>query len=178
VKTVAHELSELAEQLVDHHQEYVTLSELDLLHESFGDGEYPEHGWSYLDVLELLKRLPALAESEFGETRCPAICECYWYTQLLGFLNDVFPRDDGVWVNFEGPMEVFLQELLPFETGKFNDIHQVTEPDAIRLGRLAVLSRLLWNAAAPVERWEALHRFVEDFNERNSEINTLARPCR
>jgi hypothetical protein len=47
VQLVAEDLSKYMELLVQHYAEYENVADLDLLHESFGTGPYPEDGWSW-----------------------------------------------------------------------------------------------------------------------------------
>lgn len=44
---VAQRVVDWLKMLVEHYAEDVNLSELDLLHENFGEGEHPEDGWSW-----------------------------------------------------------------------------------------------------------------------------------
>ena len=67
----------------------------------------------------LLKRLPDIAIAEYRESNSPAVGSSFWYSQLIEFLNDTFPDDDGVWLNFEGPLSEFLLTLLDFEAKGF-----------------------------------------------------------
>ena len=114
VRQIAKDLSEWAILLVEHYAEAVNLAELDLLHEAFGTGPYSEDAWDWMAVCDLLKRLPDIAIAEYRESNSPAVGSSFWYSQLIEFLNDTFPDDDGVWLNFEGPLSEFLPTLLGF----------------------------------------------------------------
>jgi hypothetical protein len=90
---------------------------------AFGTGPYPKDGWRWWDVCDLLKRLPDIAVAEYRESGSPAMESSCWYTELIEFLNETFPADDGVWMNFERPLasrrvvqsDGFLSVLLDFE---------------------------------------------------------------
>src|SRR5262245_48056055 len=103
VRRVAEYVSQSMRILVKHYAEEVNLADLEILHESFGTGPYPEHGWSWLDVDDLLKRLPDMAVAEYRESDSPAAESSWWYTQLVCFLNETFSDDGGVWLNIERP---------------------------------------------------------------------------
>jgi hypothetical protein len=181
VRLVAEDVARYMELLIEHHAEEVNVANLKLLHESFGTGHYPADGWHWRDVCNVLKRLPAIAVAEYRESSSPATQSCFWYTQLIEFLNDTFPSDDGVWMNFERPLansrvvqsDVFLSALLNFEACGVKEVGQLSDPQANWLGRLAVLSRQVWEPSTPREQWQALDRLVEAFNDRYSEINSL-----
>jgi hypothetical protein len=164
VREIAEVLSQSTSTLVEYYAEYVNYAELELIHESFGTGSYPDNGLSWLDVSDLLKRLPDIAVVEYRESGSRATESSVWYTHLIEFLNDTFPYDDGVWLNFEGPLSVFLPALLDFEAKGFKEISFLSDSGAIWLGRLAVLSRLSWGPGVPRERWQALHQLVKGFN--------------
>jgi hypothetical protein len=181
VQHVAEDISQWMDHLVQHYAEYVNVADLDLLHGSFGTGPYPEDGWSWWDVCDLLKRLPAIAVAEYRDRGSPAIESSVWYTQLIEFLNETFPSDDSVWINFERPLagrgvvqsDGFLSGLLDFEASGVKDGSQLSDLHAHWLGRLAVLSRQVWEPSSPREQWQALHRLVEEFNDCYSEIYSL-----
>jgi hypothetical protein len=182
VRQVAEALSQWSDILVRYYAEYVNLSDLTLLHESFGTGPYPEEEWSWRNVCDLLKRLPDIAVAEYRESGSPAVESSFWYTQLMCFLNeDAFPYGDGVWINFEGPIasgrvvqrDGFLSTLLDFEASGVKEVSHLSDPHANWLGRLAVLSRLSWEPPVPQERWQALHRLVEEFNNLYAEFYSL-----
>jgi hypothetical protein len=138
-------------------------------------------GWSWWDVCDVLRRLPDIAVAEYRERGSPATETSFWHTQLIGFLNDTFPSDDGVWINFERPLargnvlqtDGFLSVLLAFEASGVKEVSHLSDLDANWLGRLAVLSRQVWEPSSPRELWQALHRLVEEFNDRYSEIYSL-----
>jgi hypothetical protein len=129
----------------------------------------------------VLKRLPAIAVAEYRASGSPATKSSVWYTQLIEFLNETFPSDDGVWINFERPLASrrvvpsngFLSVLLDFEASGVKEVSHLSEPHASWLGRVAVLSRQVWEPSTPTERWQALHRLVEGFNNRYVEIYSL-----
>jgi hypothetical protein len=181
VQLVAEDLSKHMELLVQHYAEYVNVADLDLLHEGFGTGSYPEDGWSWWDVCDLLKRLPDIAVAEYRESGSPATESSFWYTQLIEFLNETFPSDDGVWINFERPLasrrvvqsDGFLSVLLDFEASGVKEVSHLSDPHTNWLGRLAVLSGQVWEPSSPRENWQALHRLVEEFNDRYSAIGSL-----
>jgi hypothetical protein len=173
VRHVAEDLSQSVGILAEHYAEDVNFAELELLHKSFCTGSYPDDGWDWLNVCDLLKHLPDIAVAEYRESGSHATESSFWYTQFIGFLNDTFPEDDGVWLNFEGPLNEFLSALLDFEAKGFKEIGLLSDPHANWLGRLAVLSRLSWGPSVPRERWQALHRLVKEFNNRYSEVHSL-----
>ena len=173
VRRVAEELSEWTLLLVEHYAEAVNLAELDLLHEAFGSGPYSEDEWDWMVVCDLLKRLPDIAIAEYRESNSPAVGDSFWYSQLIEFLNDTFPDDDGVWLNFEGPLSEFLPTLLDFEAKGFKEVGDLSAPRASWLGRLAVLSRLSWHPSVPKERWRAFNQLVTEFNDHYSESFSL-----
>jgi hypothetical protein len=181
VQLMAEDLAKGMQLLVEHYAEDVNVADLDLLHESFGTGPYPEDGWSWWDVYDLLKRLPAIAVAEYRESGSPATESSFWYTQLIEFLNETFPSDDGVWMNFERPLagrgvvqsNGFLSALLDFEVSGVKEVSHLSDLDANWIGRLAVLSRQVWEPSIPREQWQALDRLVEAFNDRYSEIYSL-----
>jgi len=181
VRLVAENVSRAMEPLVQHYAEEVNVADLDLLHESFGTGPYPKDGWRWRDVCHLLRHLPDIAIAEYRESGSPATESSVWYTQLIGFLNDTFPSDDGVWINFERPLarsnvlqsDAFLSVLLEFETSGVKEVSHLSDPYANWLGRLAVLSRYVREPSSPRERWQALHRLVEEFNDRYVAIGSL-----
>jgi hypothetical protein len=168
--------------LVPHYAEYVNGADLDPLHEAFGTGPYPKEGWSWRDVCDVLKRLPAIAVTEYRERGSSATESSFWYTQLIEFLNETFPSDDGVWLNFERPLasrrvaqhDGFLSVLLAFEVNSVKEVSHLSDVHANWLGRLAVLSRQVWKPSSPREQWQALYRLVAEFNDRYSVINSLA----
>ena len=137
------------ELLVEHHREFINLSELDGLHEMFGDGDYPPDGWSSTEVMALLTRLPQIACEEFDKCGSADIQKTKWYRALIGFLNDTFPSDDGVWIDFEGELCDFLPQLLNQESGTRRNIAQLSDSDAIWLGHRAVLAAQSWSAHVP-----------------------------
>ncbi len=173
VRQIAKDLSEWALLLVEHYAEDVNCAELNLLHESFGTGPYSEDEWDWMAVCDLLKRLPDIAIAEYRESNSPAVGSSFWYSQLIEFLNDTFPDDDGVWLNFEGPLSEFLPTLLDFEAKGFKEVGDLSAPRASWLGRLAVLSRLSWHPSVPKERWRALNQLVTEFNDHYSESFSL-----
>jgi hypothetical protein len=85
-------------------------------------------------------------------------------------------------MNFERPLarssvvpsDGFLSVLLDFEASGVKDVSQLSDLQANWFGRLAVLSRQVWEPASPKEGWQALHRLVEEFNDRYAEIGSLA----
>jgi hypothetical protein len=129
----------------------------------------------------VLKRPPAIAAAEYRERGSPATESTFWYTQLIEFLNETFPSNDGVWITFERPLvsrrvvqsDGFLSILLDFEASGVKEVSQLSDPYANWLGRLAVLSRQVWEPSSPRERWQALHRLVEEFNDRYAAISSL-----
>lgn len=173
VRQVAEDLSEWTLLLVEHYAEAVNLAELDLLHESFGSGPYLEDEWDWMTVCDLLKRLPDIAVAKYRENNSPAVGDSFWYSQLIGFLNDTFPDNDGVWLNFEGPLSEFLPTLLDFEAKGFKEVGDLSDSRASWLGRLAVLSRLSWHPSVPQERLRAFNRLVTEFNDHYSESFSL-----
>src|SRR5262249_4275326 len=140
----------------------------EILHESFGTDPYPEDGWSWLDVDDLLKRLPEMAVAEYRESSSPSAESSWWYTQLVCFLNDTFAGDGGVWLNIERPFanrtlpqsDGFLAALLDVEASGVKEVHRLSEQHAGWLGRLAVLSRLTWDPPVSREQSQALFRLV------------------
>jgi hypothetical protein len=138
VQQVAEDISKWMDLLLQHQAEYVNVAELELLHESFGTGPYPQNGWSWEDVRDLLKRLPAMAVSEYREGGSPATKSSFWYTELIEFLNETFPSDDGVWINFERPLgsslvapsDRFLAVLLDFEISGVKEVEHLSDLDA------------------------------------------------
>jgi len=84
-------------------------------------------------------------------------------------------------MNFERPLgsrrvvqsDEFLSVLLDFEASGVKEVNQLSEPHANWLGRPAVLSTQVWEPSNPRERWQALHRLVEEFNDRYAEIYSL-----
>jgi hypothetical protein len=181
VQHMAEDLAKGMQLLVEHYAEEVNGADLALLHESFGTGPYPEGGWSWWDVCDVLKRLPAIAVAEYRESGSPTTESSLWYSQLIEFLNDTFPSNAGVWINGERPMagrgvvqsDGFLSMLLDFEVSGVQDVSQLSDLHAHWLGRLAVLSRQVWEPSTPREQWQALHRLVEEFNDRYAEIGSL-----
>lgn len=173
VRRVAREISEALAPLVEHHSEYVNLSELELLHESFGDGDYPEDGWSLADVLALLRRLPDLAANEFRQSCSLALSDSSWYRVLVGFLNDVLPGDDGVWINIEGPLVRFMPALLRIEVEGFRQIKDLSDASATWIGKLAVLCHLSEQRGLSQDDMKALYSLVGQFNEESSQVNLL-----
>jgi hypothetical protein len=166
--------------LVQHHAEDVRVADLDLLHDAFGPGPSSEDGWRWWDVCDLLNRLPAIAVTEYRESGSPATELSVWYTQLIAFLNDTFPSDDGVWINVERPLasrrvlqsDGFLSVLLGFEASGVKEVSHLSDLHASWLGRLAVLSRQVWEPSSPREQWQALHQLVEEFNDRYSDTHS------
>jgi hypothetical protein len=174
VARVAQELAEAAVPLVEHYAEAVNSAQLELLHEHWGEGDYPADGWGVEDVLDALKRVPRIAADEFKRTGAPSIKASGWYSQGFDFLNDsVFPRGDGVWVDFEGTLGQFLSDLLRFEAEGCKTIDRLTDEQAIWLGKVAALSRLSWADVPPPEQWRALHEAIEKFNQDHTEISSL-----
>jgi hypothetical protein len=157
VRRVAKDVSQSIHILVEHYAEAVNLAGLEDLHASFGTGPYPVDGWSLLNVDDLLERLPDIAVAEYQESGSPAAESSFWYTQLVGFLNETFPDDDGVWINIERPFasrtvlqsDGFLSALLDLEASGVKEVHRLSEQHAGWLGRLAVLSRLTWDPPVP-----------------------------
>jgi hypothetical protein len=178
VQHIAEDISQWMDHLVQHYAEDVNVADLDLLQESFGTGPYPEDGWRWWDVCDVLKRLPAIAVAEYRERGSPATQSSVWYTQLIEFLNDTFPSDDGVWMNFERPLasrrvvpsDGFLSVLLDVEASGVKEVSHLSDPHANWLGPLAVLSGQVWEPSSPREQWQALHRVVEAFNDRSAAI--------
>jgi len=181
VRRVAEDMSQWMRILVEHYAEDVNCADLDLLHESFGTSPYPADGWSWLDVEDLLKRLPDIAVAEYRESDSPATEASFWYTHLMCFLNETFPNGDGIWLNIERPFasglvlqsDGFLSALLHAEASSVKEVYSLSEQHAGWLGRLAVLSKLTWDPPVPREQWQVLHRLVTEFNERYTEIYSL-----
>ena len=181
VQLVAEDLSKAMELLVQYYAEDVNVADLKLLHESFGTGPYPADGWRWRDVCNVLRHLPDIAVAEYRESGSPAAASSVWYTQLIAFLNETFPSNDDIWINFERPLarssvvqsDGFLSMLLDFEASGVKEVSQLSDLQANWLGRLAVLSRQLWQPSIPREQWQALDRLVEAFNDRYSEIYSL-----
>lgn len=173
VREAAENLAQYSSTLVEHYAEYINCADLDVLHESFGSGAYPDDGWGCTEVLGLLERLPVIAVEEYQETHCPEIRSSRWYNELIGFLNDSFPDEDGTWISLEGSLQEFLRGFLDFEASAFKDITFLSDAQARSLGRLEVLSRLSWITTVPRERWQAFHQLVSEFNERNADIGSL-----
>lgn len=143
VRHVAEDLSQWMGILVEHYAEDVNLADLDLLHESFGTGPYPDNGWRWLDVGDVLKRLPDIAVAKYRERGSPATESSFWYTQLVCFLNGIFPYDDGVWLHCERPFasehvlqsDGFLSVLLDFEARGAKEVNRLSESHASWLTR-------------------------------------------
>lgn len=130
---------------------------------------------------DVLTRLPDIAVAEYRASGSPATASSVWYTHLVDFLNETFPYDDGVWLNVERPFasgnvlqsDGFLAALLDFKVRGVNEVHRLSESHASWLGRLAVLSQFSWESPVPKEQWQALHRLVDEFNNRYAEIHSL-----
>lgn len=165
VRRVADELAQAAATLVEHRAEYVNCAELETMHESLCEGDYPEGGWDFDDVIQAVKKAPELAVTEYQQTGSPSIQESLWYANLFGFLNDIFPGNDGVWVNFDGPLGPFLCELLRFEAEKYEAIDQLTNVRAVWLGKVAVLSSLSWGGDVSSDQWHAFHTAVKEWDK-------------
>ena len=142
------------------------LSELDTLHESYCDSVYPEEGWTFDDVLQLLRKLPFVAVDEYQRTG-PDLKRSDWYNRLFGYLNDDCPRTDGVWINFDCPIGDFCSKLIEFEAGAYQSIERLNDAKAIWFGRLALLSHLPWTDSTPVEQRRAFSTLVDQFNDAN-----------
>lgn len=168
VADVASGIATAISPLVDHHAEYVNASELELLHEAYGDGEYPESGWDCDDVQSLLRSLPDIALAEYEKTKESAITETNWYRNLINFLNSEFPFGDGVWINFEGTPESFLANLVEVEVERYSTFDQFTEAAAKWLGSTLILSKLPWNGDVSAEQHWAFCNVINEFNEDDS----------
>ena len=57
--------------LVEHYWDEVSSADLDLLHENYGDGEYPEDGWGWDDVTGLVASVPVISARAVRAIRQP-----------------------------------------------------------------------------------------------------------
>ncbi len=164
VHRVAEILTYGMSKLVEQHWEYVNAADNEQPHKCYGAGEYPEIGWSWENVADLLKKLPTIAILECKRTGCLAR-DSQWYHRIIDFLNDTFPPPDHVWIDFEGSICDFLPMLLKFETSAFTKSSDIPSSDAEQIGRLAIMAQMSWDTNTSRDDWEALYQLVEEFNQ-------------
>ena len=156
VPYVAAEVAEALIRIVEHHAEAVNCADLDWLHESYGSGEYPEDGWGWSEVCELLRALPEVARQEVHETFSPAILESSWY-DLIDDVNYLLPDGDGVWASLDAPLPSFLNQLLGDD---YSD--QMGSDWRVAVARL---SQIPWDGPVPKERWRELSVLFAEYPE-------------
>jgi hypothetical protein len=165
VLELATTIADWAKILVEHYAEEVSLADLEALHESLGEGEYPEDGWTFQDVYELVARIPSMASEELERSGQPWAKGTSWY-RLIGFLNDLFPRGSGTWISIEGPFAESLRALLAEEAESVK-LYQMSDEHAQWLGRLAVVAHWDWSGEIESGQIQALGALVDEFDERN-----------
>jgi hypothetical protein len=164
VLDVASSLVGPAISLVEHHAEEVNCAELDLLHENYGESDYPADGWSWQDITKLLTHLPEIAVAQYEQSGIPWVKNAHWFTDLLGFLNDIMPPESGVWLNMEDTIGKVLPALVISEA-KAVQFYKMSDDFAKWLGRLVVVSQWDWTKEITKSDRSALGQLIQMFND-------------
>ena len=155
--------------LVQAHYEEITLAGgLEELHESYGEGPYPEDGWSAEDVFAAFERQTAAKSQQLAEDS-DADLDGSWM-ELLDWLNGVFDQaDDCIQITMLHRVPEFTKELLAWAGSLYLPVGTwpLDDTAARWLARLAVISQAnaaQWQKKDVVQEFHALVREFEDLH--------------
>lgn len=165
---VSQEVKSCVRLFVDHYWEHLNLADLEALHEQFGEGVYPEEGWSYEDVIKCLNCLIQKRQDELAQGSGNESILGDWY-ELVECLNSYWENDSYLMIPVENTFPDFIEGWFEREVSRHTyrtergNPMPISDEEAQLLGRLALLREkpYWWNMAKGLN---LARQFIDQFN--------------
>lgn len=154
--------------LIEHYYEHFVFGDLQGLKDAFEEELVSSDKITFESLVDLVKRVPELAHSEYVTSGTALATESHWYQQLIDTVNDNLPDGVGVVIGVEGALPEFLPKLLEFVAIRIRRLSAISDSEAIWLGKLAALNHRDWSDESTTrENWSIFYSLVAAFDERN-----------
>lgn len=171
VKQVAVAVRDAILPLIEHYYEHFVFGDLEGLKDLFEEELNSPDEVTLESLVDLVKRVPELAHTEYTTSGTVLARDSVWYQQLIDTVNYNLPDGVGVLIGPEGALPEFLPKFLEFVAVRIPRLSRISDSEAIWLGKLAALNHREWSEESIArENWLVFHALVAAFDERNSNL--------